>query len=326
LIMALICIISWGVMPVLRFAHYLASSPRLNRTRQRALAVSLGGLTLILFFLAVVPLPNRFRAPGILEAERYVRVVNEAPGYVTTVLVPSGVDVAAGTPLVELYDKELELEITAVKAQRRETLALQSQALSSQTADLKPLRKRLTSIEKKLSNLEERQQALLIRARESGTWVAPKLRQMEGHWIIRGSEMGTIVNSRTFQFSAVVAQSEASHLFDGDIGDAEVRLYGQADIPLKVHKYQFIPFEHKQLPSAALGWSSGGDVAVDVTDESGLKAAEPFFQIYADLDGNESVALLHGRSGKIRFNLPSEPLLLQWSRKFRQLIQKRYRV
>ncbi len=326
LIMALFCVISWVIAPLFRFATYLLSDPRLGRTRPRAIAVSLGCLAIVLIFLSVVPLPNRFRSPGVLEAVDYVRVANNAPGFVKTVMVPSGADVVAGTPLMELTDHELDLEIRAVNAQLQETLALQMWAVHQETAELEPIRNRLETIEKKLENLQEQRQSLVVRARDGGIWVSPHSKEMVGTWIARGSEVGVIVNQNAFRFSAVVSQDEASRLFGGEIRDAEVRLVGQGDKRLKAYNYKFIPFQHEKLPSAALGWSGGGEVPLSVRDETGLQAAEPFFLIYASLNQQPGVAFLHGRSGLIRFSLQPEPLLKQWIRKFRQILQKRYRL
>ncbi|MHC4434188.1 MAG: efflux RND transporter periplasmic adaptor subunit, partial [Planctomycetota bacterium] len=326
LIMAFACALSWGVVPLFRFPIYLLSNPHLARTRSRAIAISLGCSTAILFFLAICPFPNRFRAPGLLEAAAYIRVVNDAPGYVKKVLVSTGANVVAGTPLMELSHHELDLEIAAVKGQHQETLALQMRAVYEDTAELKPIRNRLEAIENKLEHLEQQRQALVVKARETGTWVSPSGREMLGTWIARGSELGVIVNHDAVRFSAVVSQEEASRLFDGEIKDAQVRLFGQGGKALDVKDYEFIPFQHEKLPSAALGWRAGGKVPVSVEDETGLEAAEPFFQIYADLNQRPAVALLHGRSGQIRFNLHSEPLLEQWVRRFRQLLQRRYQI
>jgi putative peptide zinc metalloprotease protein len=326
MIMALICVISWGVVPLYRLVNYLSSSPRLSRTRPRAIGISLGGLAAVVFFLALCPFPNRFRAPGVLEAVRYIQVVNEAPGYVEDVLVRSGTQVQADTPLLELSDRELDFEFEAVTAQHRETLALQMRAMHRATADLEPIRKRLETVEKKMKALQEQRAALQVRARQSGTWVSPQSRDMVGAWIPRGSEVGVIINHQAFRFSAVVSQDEASNLFEGRIRKAEVRLFGQGGENLEVLKFEIIPFQHEKLPSAALGWLGGGEVAVSMKDETGLEAAEPFFQIYADLNPLPEVAFLHGRSGKLRFSLHPEPLLEQWSRKLRQLLQKRYQI
>ncbi len=326
MIMALICIISWGIVPIFKFAKYLATSPRLARSRIRATAISLGTIFAVVFFLAICPFPNRFRAPGVLEAVDHIQVVTHASGYVDAVLVPTGQDVDSGRGLLKLVDQELELEINAAKAQKAETLALQKLARFRNTADLEPINKRLETIEEKLANLQYRKESLLVKTRQKGTWVAPHSTEMVGTWIPRGTNVGSVVNHDSFRFSAVVSQDEASNLFADQLQNAEVRLYGQEATNLRVKSYEIIPFQHERLPSAALGWRSGGEVAVSVNDESGLEAAEPFFQIYADLESEPDVAFLHGRSGKIRFSMNPEPLLMQWGRSFRQLLQKRYQI
>jgi len=326
LLMALICVISWGVVPLFKLVTYLASNPRLARTRVRAITVCIVFFAMVLSFLGVCPFPNRFRAPGVVEAVQYIQVVNDAPGYVVNVRVPSGTEVGAGTPLIELSDRELELEIEATLAQREETLAMQRRALRMEKADLKPIRKRLETIESKIKDLKARQASLVVKARQPGVWVAPEIKDWVGAWIHRGSAIGQIVNYDAFRLSAVVPQEEAADLFTGKIRKAEVRIYGQGGKNLDVAAYQIIPYQQEKLPSAALGWLGGGEVAVSVQDQTGLQAAEPFFQIYADLQPAPGVVLLHGRSGKLRFTLNPKPLLLQWIHMFRQLLQKRYQI
>ena len=326
LIMAAVCVVSWLIVPISRFINYLISSPRLAKTRPRAAAVSLGTLAVVLVFLAVIPFPNRFRAPGVLEAVQYLQVVNDAPGYVQAVLTPSGEWVIEGTPLMQLKDQELEFEITATRAQLLETLQLERVAFQLEKADLEPIRKRLEVIESRLLDLEQKRADLLVKARQPGIWVAPQSNELVGAWVPRGSLLGEIVNEELFRFSAVVSQNEAASLFVEQIGKAEVRLYGQAGTNLEVQDFQIIPFQHDRLPSAALGWYGGGEVPVSVSDETGLQAAEPFFQIYASLQPAPNTTFLHGRGGRIRFSLGPRPLLLQWVRKFRQLLQERYQI
>jgi putative peptide zinc metalloprotease protein len=69
---------------------------------------------------------------------------------------------------------------------------------------------------------------------------------------------------------------------------------------------------------------SGGEVPVDVEDPQ--KAVEPFFEVHADVAADADAAILHGRSGKIRFDLEAEPLLPRWIRRLQQLLQKRYQL
>jgi len=326
LIMAFTCVISWGVVPIYRLSNYLLSSPKLVRRRTRAILVSIGGMSLIVFFLAIFPFPNRFRAPGILEAENFVKVVNDAPGYIEEILVTTGSRITKGTPLLLLSNKELHFKIKAALAQRDETLAMQARALRFETADLEPILKRLDSVEKKLKNLESQLAALTVTARTDGIWVFPNDQEMVGSWVDRGSDLGVLIYPEKFRFSAIVTQDEASNLFAEQIRKAEVRLFGQGKYNLTVQDFEIIPFQHETLPSAAIGWRAGGEVPVSVSDETGRKAAEPFFQIYARLSEIDEATLYHGSSGKLRFTLPSKPLLSQWSRKLRQILQKRYQI
>jgi putative peptide zinc metalloprotease protein len=193
-------------------------------------------------------------------------------------------------------------------------------------ADLQPIGKRLETVEAKLKDLEIQRESLTIRAREAGIWVAPGVKDLIGAWLNRGSAVGKIVNENSFRFSAIVSQDEATELFTGKIHKAEVRIHGQGGENLTVLKFQIIPYRQEKLPSPALGWRGGGDVPISVKDEKGVKAAEPFFQIYADIKPSPNVVLLHGMSGKLRLTLNPKPLLFQWAHKFRQLLQKRYKV
>ena len=70
--------------------------------------------------------------------------------------------------------------------------------------------------------------------------------------------------------------------------------------------------------------AAGGEVPVSPNEPA--KAKEPFFEIHAVLVPGTMVALLHGRSGTIRFDLEPQPLLPRWLRRLGQLLQKRYQL
>jgi putative peptide zinc metalloprotease protein len=328
LIMAAVCVFSWGIRPLANFATYLVSSPKLARNRPRAIAITLTSLSLGLLLLAVVPVPSGFRAPGVLEAKTYLRVANDTSGQLVEILAASGTVVEPGSPLMRLENPELNYEISTVSAQLAELLALRKQSLvSAGDSESALLKKRLETLEQRLKRLEGQQQSLVVSAREAGTWVAPDSEELLSTWLPRGAQLGVILSPASFRFSAVVSQEEAANLFADHIrGDAEIRLLGQGGRSLMVERFEFIPFQHEKLPSAALGWLAGGEVPVSGKDSSGLQTVEPFFQIYADLAPLEGADLYHGQSGQIRFSLRGESLLTQWARKVRQLLQRRYQT
>ena len=76
----------------------------------------------------------------------------------------------------------------------------------------------------------------------------------------------------------------------------------------------------------ALGFGAGGDIAVDTTDATGISTVEPFYEVRLELRQTDGVNMYHGRSGRVRFKLGMEPLLRQWYRKLRQLLQERYQI
>lgn len=325
-VMAIMCLVSWGLVPLGRFVRYLATSPRLERTRLRAIGLTVGAVTVLTGLLAALPFPASFRAPGVLQAADYRQVAGETPGVFGALVTASGQAVDRDDALVQLRDPELSFELALARAQLAETKATQRKALWHQTADLKPLSAYLALMEKRLRRLEERERLLTVRADRGGIWVSPEGEERRGLWVLRGTPLGEIVSRDRFEFVAIVSQANASRLFGEQIRNVSIRLHGQAAFELQVVDYTLIPAEQETLPSAALGWQAGGELQVAPTDASGLQAAEPFFQVMAYVQPNEHVFMLHGRSGRIRFRLAPEPLLRQWGRRFRQLLQERYQI
>ncbi|MFT5129546.1 MAG: putative peptide zinc metalloprotease protein, partial [Rhodothermales bacterium] len=304
LLMAAVCIVSWGVVPIFRLLRYLASSPKLERNRSRAIAVCSSLLAVLVGGLYLLPAPAHFRAPGVLEAREFTQVSSEVAGIVESVDAESGVDVTAGQVLLQLRNHELGLQLVSLREQARETELRIRQALAQSAADLSALNSRLDAIRKRVAESEQDKLALVIRAPFAGRWSAPDLDDRVGTWIARGSAIGELIDDSDYRFSAVVSQDDAKHLFNTDaIRAATVRLHGQSGTALETQARRIVPGEQRTLPSAALGWAAGGDVATDFSDQSGRTSAASFYIVEADIDAS-TVDTRHGLTGKIRFTLP----------------------
>jgi putative peptide zinc metalloprotease protein len=324
IIMAAICAISWVLVPTWKFIQYLASNAQLERTRGRAVAVTVAGLAVILFLLGVVKFPSHFRAPGVLLARERTQIVTETSGYLQKILAPPASRVTRGQPLLEFSNPEIDLELANARASVTELDARIRLAMKERTADLKPLTMRLESLTQRVQKLEADKTALIVKARHDGIWVAPEIIDQVGRWMGRGARLGLLVNPDAFEFAATVKQEDGDTLFGRNISGAEVRLFGEAGRVVPIQKWRILAGEQQTLPSPALGWMSGGEVPVSPDDPQ--KAAEPFFEVHADIGANADAAILHGRSGKIRFDLEPEPLLPRWIRRLQQLLQKRYQL
>ena len=181
-------------------------------------------------------------------------------------------------------------------------------------------------MEKRLARLREDEGRLVLKARQAGIWVAPEVDDFIGRWLGRGTAVGLIIDPSGFEFNATIVQEDADRLFTQKRPGAEIRLYGQAKTTVPVQSLRVIPAEQRVLPSAALGWAAGGEIPTAPDDPQGRRAAEPFFQVRAEMSETAGVLFFHGRAGKIRFDLPAEPLLPRWMRRLRQLLQKRYQL
>jgi putative peptide zinc metalloprotease protein len=326
LLMAAVCVVSWLLVPLGKFAHYLWTSPRLDRCRPRAMLAGVSLLLLIIAPLKFVPLPSHYRAPGVVTAVERTQVVNGAPGQVRRVLVGSSREVQAGQPLLELANAELELELAAAHAQLEEVDARILLARQEDPAAIQPLVAARLSVVQQLERLELDRERLVVRARHDGIWISPLARELTGRWLPRGTPVGVILDPASMVFTATVSQADADSLFAAHPPVSEVRLRGQAGTALPVTALEVIPADQNQLPSSALGQAAGGSIAVAADDASGRQAMEPFFEVRAHVARLGGVNLLHGRSGTIRFTPGHEPLLDQGWRRLRQLLQQRYQL
>lgn len=328
IVMAGACLISWGVMPVVNFIKYLASNSRLERVRHCAIGVTVGIAAVIVILLCVIPFPYSFRAPGVIMAAQRTEIVNESSGQVSGLLVKPGSFVKQGTPLLQLKNPELELELAGTRAHLEEINARLLQAMDRESADIAPLARLRDSVSVQLAKLALDLEHLTVRAPHDGVWVSPGVEDFIGRWLPRGTGLGLLANPVSFEFKATVMEEDVNALFAQKIYGANVRLYGNAAAKLAVTDWQVVPGGQNILPSAALGWAAGGEVPVasDESNSQGNKSSEPFFEVIGKLNLTGDVQLLDGRSGKISFKLAAEPLLPRWTRSLWQLLQKRYQI
>jgi putative peptide zinc metalloprotease protein len=327
LIMAVACLISWAVVPVVQFVKYLSASPRLDRVRTRAISITCGALAVLIILLAVVPFPHSFTAPGVVAAARRMVLANPTAGRIVNIFIQSGQSVTAGQPVLQLSNPELDQELIAARARLEEANARYQQAMKEDTSSMQPIAKLRDAANQTLAKLNHDAGQLTLRAPFTGVWVCPQIEERLGTWIDRGSDLGLVVNPAAYQFVATVREEDGNALFRRDLRDSDARLSGSSDRRLTVSHWKVNPGGQQVLPSAALGWAGGGDVPVaNDNDSQGDHTVEPFFEIRGDITNQSDVVLLDGRSGRARFWLEPEPLIPRWFRSLRQLLQKRYEI
>ncbi len=325
-IMGISIVITWAVIPVVKFIRYISSSPQLARVRRRAITVSTIGLSSLFAIVALVPVPDTFKAPGVIEARIHDVVINRTGGRIERICVRSGELVRPGDTLVVLQNPELDDRIEQSKSALRETNDKFRRSMNEHPEDMMPLSEKLEALRQELTKLESDRDNLSVRAQHSGLWVAPYSRDLAGKWVVKGDSLGQVIDTSAFDFVAVVPQDEVSRLFTHQPRALSVRLKGVSDTTINLSAVRVIPMEHTRLPSAALGWYGGGDIEVSPGQGDLTKTVEPFYEIRSSVPTQANAMLHQGHSGKIRFMLGWTPLLPQGWRKLRQQLQKYYRL
>ena len=332
LIAAVLSFLGAFVLPWIKALKYLQSEPRIERARHRSWAVAGGAFAVVLAFLLIVPVPDHFRAPGLVRASGSSDVNAPVAGWVSKLMVPSGVSVSAARPLVRLESPELELQLAAARAELAQVNTRERQMLAEFAGGIEPMRLRREASEASVARLESDRVALDMRAPATGRWVALRTEDWEGLYVSRGTRLGEIVGPGPgWEFYAVVSQDDASALFGAAREGAEVRFTGSAGRKVEVGEWAVVPGRQEQLPGAALGWTANGPIRTRENDSHGTMADQPFFLVVGRLDeagrdNGEGPLFWQGRLGVMRFDRPWTPLLVQWARDLRQLLQNRYRI
>lgn len=315
---------TWFVLPLGKGVNYLCTSRRIRRVRGRAVAVSMAVVAGLVAVLALVPVPFRTRAEGVvwIPDEAFVRA--EVDGFVTRVVAAPGSNVRPGDLLVVCGDPAIETDVKVLEGQLQEINARIREQLVDDLVKAKMLEEEQRYIEERLARARERQSELVIRSRAAGTFVLPKAADLPGRFVKRGELLAHVVDLKTIIVRTIVDQSDID-LIRHQIQDVEVRLAERLADPMPATITRLVPAASEELPSPALGSEGGGQVPLDPHDAKGQKAIKKLFQMDLELPVQHGILNVGGRV-YVRFDHGREALAVQWYRQGRQLFLARFNV
>jgi putative peptide zinc metalloprotease protein len=330
LVLAVAAIVTWVFVPMGRFAHYLATSAELSRTRGRALAITAGVIGAVVLFVGAVKMPDRSRAQGVVEPVRMAVIHMQENGFVDRVL-PSGASVdPRGDPLLVADNEALVAERRRIEAQIHRAEAQHRHALGRDLAEAQALADQLATLNEQLDRVQQRLASLELRAPFEGTWVSPQSEQVRGAYLQRGQALGIVASLDEVIVRVSTDQRLGPRLLSElqSGATAEMRIEGRPDTQLTGQVERIARAGTRQLPSPALAITAGGSIAVEPDEQRGDVAAEPVFEIRLrpDANGSSRSKLLPGQRVVVRFELASRPLAAQWWQSLRQLLQRRFQI
>ncbi len=328
ILLALVGLVSWIGMPLGKFVKYLATNDELNRTRTRAVLTTVGFVVLLVAGIGLIPAPDYDRADGFIEARRFTIVHMGADGFVDSVL-DSGRPVSkAGGTLVSADNVELRTMAERLEADLRIATARRRASRSEDIALAQALGERIGALREQIQLTNRRLEDLTLEPPASGTWVSPEAEQFKGAFVPRGQQLGLIISLDDLLVRVTTDQHLGPRL-NREVGEGatvEMKLRNRPDIELKGEVEKIFRAAQLQLPSPALSTVAGGSMRIDTSDQSGAKAAEPFFEVWIDPEVTDlhEAELLNGQRVVVRFRMPDKPLGRQWWLALRQLVQERF--
>ena len=306
---------------VARGARFLLAGPMLAGRRARATAVSVllvAGISAMLLFL---PVSLTSHTEGVVWVSDQALVYSGTEGFVEEVLVDSGTHVEANTPVVRMRALSLETHILKLEARRRELEIRSAAERLEQRVQSEITKAELLSVEAELALLREQEAALLVRSGVSGVFVLPDESKFKGRYLRQGELIGYVISPQRLIVRTVVPQSEIG-LVRQQVVQVEVRFAERLGETVAAHIARETPAGSRVLPSRALGTAGGGAIAVKMTDDGGLTAAEKVFQVDLALPADLEITGV-GERAYVRFDHGAEPLFSQWLRSGRQLVLSR---
>ncbi len=334
MLMAGAAIVTFLVVPWVKWGKYLTAHQELYRCRSRAALTSVGAVLAVAFLVGVVPVPDRDRAPALVEPASLERLYAGAEGFVTRAAT-SGEAVEAGTALVLSENRALSNEHARLASELKQAQVRFRAAMREDIALAQALRGRVDAQREQLGRVTEDMKRLRSTAKGTGTWVSANAERLSGRFVPRGELLGVVatldalvVRAAADQYLGPRLDAQSALANDGEGRAVELRNPNAPGYTYRGRVFHVARAGNNELFSPALGYFAGGSVATDQDDQSGRKASEAFFEIRIQPDPPPEGAppLRAGQRLEVRFTFERKPVAQQLWLALRQLLQKRLNI
>ncbi len=277
-------------------------------------AAIVASTTLGLMAISWFWLPNPFPGyvPCVVDYAQAAQVRANADGFVQQVLVEPGQAVIAGTPLLQLQNRELEARIAELNAEleahrTRERVAIDQQDAAA--AQIAARDQQATS--SMLAELRREQDELTIRAPINGLVVANNLGQRQGTFVKSGDILLVIGNDNYKEVILSIAAEDASAINGWQEQSVQIHLGSRRRFLASVKRVN--PKAVDSLPHPSLSVINGGPLALrEQSDDQGQpRLAGPRFTARGKLNAPIAAQLLAGETG-VGILYRSDQSLGQW--------------
>jgi putative peptide zinc metalloprotease protein len=302
----------WLALPVIKFAKYLWRGTEYEQPHRLRFGIIIASVCLIGGVLgSALPSPSVISAPIVIDYKPMSIVRAETSGFVKSVHVHPGQQVAAGSMLLELENPELELQLREVESRILQTkLRAANRQKLHQVSAWQLEQETLTALSKQRDGLQQRVAGLTVKAPTAGEVIADSMRQLVGTYVHPGDKLLSIGDNESKEAIALVSQRDGRHLIASEGEEVEMRIWGEFKLsPGKIREIS--PRQQTQPPHFAFAGVYGGPLAVveraqyeqaapenvDPEDASQLSLLEPRLAVRIGMDPATCSQLRSGQCG-----------------------------
>ncbi|MGA3065395.1 MAG: HlyD family efflux transporter periplasmic adaptor subunit [Tepidisphaeraceae bacterium] len=321
-------LITWLVVPVVRLGRYLLIDQELHRKRGRAFAFCGTVLAAIVIVIGLIKFPVHVDFAGVVQpddpSDASGRIISGdlktgMEGRLVSVNAHDGQLVQSGEVIAQLANPEVDHDIQWCQSKIDESNALIRLAQATDQNALIKAQAELAAWQSRLDDAMQKNAALQIKAPFSGRLVAPKLDDVIGTYLARGTEIGSVAVLDKLIVKGDIEQKDGELVKQVSGVKAEIRLSGSIEQNLPGTDVTVYPAAVTELAHPALGQLGGGEILVDPRDPNGIRSTTPQFEALVKLD-NVGERICAGQRAYVRLTLDRKPLIWQWWRRALQLI------
>ncbi|MFW5425908.1 MAG: site-2 protease family protein [Methylophagaceae bacterium] len=321
----LACWMVWQqlLFPLMKGILFIFTSPLIHRKRARSIS-SVMAILATFSLILMVPISSYTVSEGIVWMPEDAQLRAESNGIAGPILTTVSAGVDKETEVIEIYDSELDTEVTVLFAKLRELNTKFRSEMDNDQVKAAKIKEEMIALALELKLAKKNQQAMVVRAPKSGRLLIPDADDLPGKFIRRGDVIGYVVDESLPTVRVVVSQSDIGQV-QKLVEEIEVRLVNQPNVIHSATIKRRIPEASNSLPSAALASTNGGKIKIDTNDSEGLTTKEKVFHI--DLEYTpQTITPEIGQRVYVRFKHGSEPIGQQWYRNLRQVFLRQFNV
>ena len=312
------------LLPLVRAANYLLSSPALNNRRRRALLSSGALAATTIAVVGFLPIPSYTLNQGVVWQPDEVHLRTEHEGFVAELLAENDQRVAAGTPLLSLHDPFLQSEAKIARARVEELRSRYRASRANNHVEAGIVAEELRVAESELQFILEKASAMSVDAFKSGQLVLLEADDLPGRFLRKGDLLGYILDDEQPTVRMAVSQDHIGQLRERSL-DIKVRFASNPREEYDARILRQAPEATDRLPSAALATTGGGPFIAMPGAGDELLAREKVFLVDLEPDFRGSEIPL-GTRAWVRVGHGSETLASQWYRRLRQVFLRQFNV